>query len=81
MKPFIKDFFSKRDQFCKKRRIWSHLLKKPLMENVIFCAVEAIFLTPLYHFHPFHRYLDISWAILCSKIDNYLDKNKLLEKK
>ena len=28
----IKDFFS---------HIWSHLLKKYLMENVIFCTVEA----------------------------------------
>ena len=78
MKFSTKDFFSKYDQIRRFLRIWSHLLKKPLMENVIFCAVEAIF---LYHFHPFHRYLDISWAILCSKIDNYLDKNKLLEKK
>ena len=30
---FIKDFFGKCDQ------IWSHLLKKSLMENFIFCAV------------------------------------------
>ena len=34
----IKDFFSK----CglKKLWIWSHLLKKSFMENMIFCAVE-----------------------------------------
>ena len=24
---------------------------------------EAISLTPLYHFHPLHRHLDVSWAI------------------
>ena len=24
---------------------------------------EGIFLTPLYHFHPLRRHLDISWAI------------------
>ena len=24
---------------------------------------EGIYLTPLYHFHPLHRHLDISWAI------------------
>ena len=24
---------------------------------------EGIYLTPLYHFHPLHRRLDISWAI------------------
>ena len=37
----IKDFFSKRDQLRKKLRILSHLLKKSLMENFIFCAVSA----------------------------------------
>ena len=39
MKFSIKDFFSKRDQIRRKLRIWSHLLKKSLMENFIFCAV------------------------------------------
>ena len=46
----VKDFFSKCDQIPKKLRIWSHLLKKSLMENFIFlffyycyffCAVYA----------------------------------------
>ena len=35
----IKDFFSKCDQIRSFPRIWSHLLKKALMENFIFCAV------------------------------------------
>ena len=39
MKIFIKDFFSKCDQISRKLRIWSHLLKKSLVENFIFCAV------------------------------------------
>ena len=39
MKFFIKDFFSKCDQIRRKLRIWSYLLKKSLMENLIFCAV------------------------------------------
>ena len=39
MKFFIKDFFSKCGQILRKLRIWSHLLKKSLMENFIFCAV------------------------------------------
>ena len=39
MKFFIKDFFSKCDQIRRKLRIWSHLLKKSLMENFNFCAV------------------------------------------
>ena len=45
MKFYFKDFFSKCDQIRSFLRIWSHLLKKSLMENVIFCAVlecEAI---------------------------------------
>ena len=33
----IKDFFSKCDQI--RRWIWSHLLKKSLIENLIFRAV------------------------------------------
>ena len=39
MKFFIKDFFSKFDQIRRKLRILSHLLKKSLMENFIFCAL------------------------------------------
>ena len=35
----MKDFFSKCDPICWKLRIWSHLLKKSLMENFSFCAV------------------------------------------
>ena len=37
---FIKDLFSKCDQICRKLQIWSQLLKKSLMENFSFCAVE-----------------------------------------
>ena len=39
MKFSIKDFFSKYDQIRRKLRIWSYLLKKSLMENLIFYAV------------------------------------------
>ena len=35
----IKDVFSKYDQIRRKLRIWSHLVKKSLMENFIFCAL------------------------------------------
>ena len=41
LKFFIKGFFSKFYQICRKLRIWPHLLKKSLMENFIFCAVIA----------------------------------------
>ena len=40
MKFSIKDFFSKYDQIRSKLRIWSYLLKKSLMKNSIFCAVQ-----------------------------------------
>ena len=39
MKFSIKDFFIKFDQI----RSWSHLLKKSLMENFIFCAVVLLY--------------------------------------
>ena len=39
MKFSIKDFFSKCYQIPRKLRIWSHLLKKSLMENFIFGAM------------------------------------------
>ena len=39
MKFFIKDLLNKCDQIRRKLRIWSHLLKKTLMENFIFCTV------------------------------------------
>ena len=40
----IKYFFSKCDQIRSFLRIWSHFLKKSLIENVIFCAVLNAFL-------------------------------------
>ena len=40
----IKDFFSKCDQIRSFLQIWSHLLKKSLMEIVIFCAVWGEFI-------------------------------------
>ena len=42
MKFFITDSFSKRDQICCFLRIWSHLLKKYLMENFIFVQCQFI---------------------------------------
>ena len=37
----IKNFFSKCDQIRSFLRIWSHLLKKSLTANVIFCTVHC----------------------------------------
>ena len=39
MKFSTEDFFSKCEQVRSFLRIWSHLLKKSLIENFIFCAV------------------------------------------
>ena len=39
MKFSINDFFCKCDQIRSLLWIWSHLLKKSLMENFIFCAI------------------------------------------
>ena len=39
MKFSTNDFFCKCGQICGFLRIWSHLLKKSLLENFIFCAV------------------------------------------
>ena len=38
----IKDLFSKCDQIRRKLRIWSHLLKRSLIENFTFCAVNIV---------------------------------------
>ena len=38
MKFSIKDSFNRYDQICSFLWIWSHLFKKSLMENFIFCA-------------------------------------------
>ena len=40
MKFPVKDFSSKYDQIHRKLRIWWHLLKKSLMENLFFCVVK-----------------------------------------
>ena len=44
MKFSIKESFSKLDQIRSFLRIWSHLLKKFLIENFIFCAVSCKYL-------------------------------------
>ena len=41
MKFSIKDFFGKGEQIHSFLRIWSHWLKRALMENFIFCVVKV----------------------------------------
>ena len=45
MKVSNEDFFSKCDQIRSFLRIWSHLLRKFLMENFTLCAVYKIDMT------------------------------------
>ena len=70
MKFSIKDFFSKCDQIRRKLRIWSHLLKKSLMEKLIFCAVywESIFMI---HWLEQHFQTHQLILIVLSKIQQY----------
>ena len=37
---YAKDFFSKCEKIHNEQRIWSHILKKSLMEDFTFCAVN-----------------------------------------
>ena len=58
MKFYIKDLFSKCDQIRSFLRIWSHLLKKSLVQN-IFCAVTVsdwMAGTSLTHSFPKHSF-------------------------
>ena len=66
MKFSIKDNFSKCDQICGFLRIWSHLLKNPLMENFIFCAVLM-----LDFFHEFKMAWVLSVLIIGLHIINF----------
>ena len=59
MKFSIKDFFSKCDQICRKVQIWSHLLKKSLMENFIFFAVFHANATLIYLKYCFINHYNI----------------------
>ena len=60
MKFSIKDFFSK----CyRKMRIWSHLLKKSLMKNFIFCAVCLFFVSPILLLSDLLAYNDLMFIV------------------
>ena len=78
MKFSIKDFFNKCDQIRRKLRIWSHLLKKSLMENFNFCAViqplRPCHLTILPPFSPCHLTTFIHFSHLTSSLLSYLSQ-------
>ena len=63
MKFSIKDFFTKCDQVRRKLQIWSHLLKKFLIENFIFCAVLELKPGPCIGNGPDHlQYSEQFWG-------------------
>ena len=78
MKFSNKDFFSKCYQICSFLLIWSHLLKKSLMESFIFCAVERfykIFFSDNMQYHKrweFQTYLiqpnSLSYIRVCNSL-------------
>ena len=57
----MKDFFSKSDQIHSFLWIWSHLVKKALMENFIFCVVLVFpYVVGLLLWHSFSNLLKIN---------------------
>ena len=77
MKFSIKDFFSKCDQIRSFLRIWSHLLKKSLMGNSIFCAVICRFVIlildkRMYRFDNKYNKLNLAehlrWSIFAKRV-------------
>ena len=71
MKFSIKDFFCTCDQIRRKLRIWSHLLKKSLMENFIFIYSGGNFII-------FSVETMIIWYRSYTRKDNYMNDGILL---
>ena len=59
MKFSIKDFFSNCDQIRSFLRIWSHLLKKSLKENFIFCAEFCVACVQVQQKETITNYTDV----------------------
>ena len=57
----VKEFFSKCEQICRKLRIWSHLLKKSLMENFIF----------VHWYLTQTLFLHLCWSLILIKLRNF----------
>ena len=56
----IKDFFSKCNQNRRKLRIWSHLLKKSLMENFFFVR---------WNLHNKNEVVSERYKVVCEEIE------------
>ena len=70
IKISIKDIFSKYDQIHRKLRIWSHLLKKSLMENLTFCKryfQNALIIIMYQSENPFKDVIDLFGQVILTK--------------
>ena len=82
MKSSIKDFFGKCDQIHRKLLIWSHLLKKSLMQNFIFCAVNGVIFQKRFIIDTwqYSRYTSILYTSKYNIKNLVFSSNNLLEK-
>ena len=89
MKFSIKDFFSKCDRIRRKLQICSHLLKKSLIKNFIFCVAllqilrtvmrSYLLIIGLSHYrHVSQKKLE---GVMYSKVHDLLTENKILHEK
>ena len=76
MKFSTKDFFSKCDQNRGILEIWSHLLKKSLVENVIFCAVQPANNSPFNCHEPMAPTVEEKNKVVSSFVDFTVSKVK-----
>ena len=68
MRICMKDFFSKCDQIRRILRIRSHLLKKSLMENFIFCAVRSTFSEKNARSQKYHKIYSLDFSeVFCDR--------------
>ena len=81
MKFSIRHFFCKCDQIRNFLRIWSHLLKKSVMENFIFCAVKHSTLDALQSSKYASEYQSINSSALLNVSGNSLLGNMLIVRK
>ena len=77
MKFSIKDYLSKCDQIRSKLPIWSHLLKKSLMENLIFLCSEIEDNSKIQKIIQILSQ-DIQSMALYSKVSNFINSGNLL---
>ena len=68
----VRDSFSKCEQIFRKLQIWSHLLKKSLMENFISCAVNFRSWSPRPYLGTETMINDLQWNFFPKKCIKYV---------